>query len=548
MSWKHGKAADRSARTRLTLWAVLSAALFLGACSHQGAGGGDAPDSVAAGGERNAGARAATLPGVKIGSNKSFAKVTYKPAVKVIEESGFAKTLAGASKDGTGLVFHDAPADIRALKAGDVLLIKNQLARKVLATQTDGEDTYVATAKAMITDLVNEGQIHIDAPLVFSRAAAPPSARASQGAPDLLSLLIPNAEAQSAEALVQKQMENSEYKDQLKTAVQQAILANWSLTQFQYSASDGLLNFTLALAKNYQGFIGKVAASGFINNFDFWSDISVSRGLVNTIGAGLKNLSGKLHFDWEIAKQTPGGWGQEDLVKLPGALSVPLGTYLYGLPLSLEVSSALVIHPALTGGNEISTGGFTITLAGQMSTSISSGGAVDQGSSIDQTFQITNDSGLSAVAPNAMVIAYAAPRVELSIDAFGSYKEQLGKLADTLTSKFASTLDAVQAGAAKVASSLAPGVDTGLNKIKAQNVLQSKADVYAQLVSTEGTVHSASITMVPCSKKWISFEGVVGTAADIAGLTPNAKRSAVVFQKRYDKADPPSNFCEKVGD
>jgi hypothetical protein len=548
MSSNNGKAADRSARTRLTPWAVLSAALLLGACSHQGAGGGDAAGSVAAGGERNAGARAATLPGVKIGSNKSFAKVTYKPAVKVIEESGFAKTLAGASKDGTGLVFHDAPADIRALKAGDVLLIKNQLARKVLATQTDGKDTYVATAKAMITDLVNEGQIHIDAPLVFSRAAAPSSARASQAAPDLLSLLIPNAEAQSAEALVQKQMENSEYKDQLKTAVQQAILADWSLTQFQYSASDGLLNFTLALAKNYQGFIGKVAASGFINNFDFWSDISVSRGLVNTIGAGLKNLSGKLHFDWEIAKQTPGGWGQEDLVKLPGALSVPLGTYLYGLPLSLEVSSALVIHPALTGGNEISTGGFTITLAGQMSTSISSGGAVDQGSSIDQTFQITNDSGLSAVAPNAMVIAYAAPRVELSIDAFGSYKEQLGKLADTLTSKFASTLDAVQAGAAKVASSLAPGVDTGLNKIKAQNVLQSKADVYAQLVSTEGTVHSASITMVPCSKKWISFEGVVGTAADIAGLTPNAKRSAVVFQKRYDKADPPSNFCEKVGE
>ena len=547
MKWNKSEARYGNTGTRLALGAALSAALFLGACSHHGTGN-EASAVATAGPSASDGARAPTLRGVRIAPNKSFAKVTYKAAGKLIEESGFAKALAGASKDRSALAFHNAPADIRALQAGDVLLIKNQLARRILAIQSDAEDTYVATAPAMISDLIAEGAIHIDAPLVFSRAAAPAGGRGAPSGVDLLNLLIPGANAQSAEALTEKQMEDQEYKYQLKTALQSAILADWKLTQFQFSTADGLLNFTLALAKNYQGFIGQVAASGFINNFNFWSDISVSRGLVNTISAGIKNLSGKLHFDWEIAKQTPGGWGQQDLVKLPGALSIPLGAYLYGLPLSLEVSSALVIHPALTGGKEVSTGVFTITLGGQMSASVSSGGAVDQGSSINQTFQITNDSGLSAVAPNAMVIAYAAPRVELSVDAFGSYNQQLGKLADTLTSKFASGIDLVQAAAAKVANNLAPGVDTGLNKIKAQNVLQSKADVYAQLVSTEGTVHSATITMVPCSRKWISFEGVVGTAADIAGLTPNAKRSAVVFQKRYDKADPPSNFCEKVGE
>ncbi len=537
----------RHAAGRLARVAAMSAALAAGACSQHG--GSDSASTVPqGGGGAGDGARAATLPGVTIGPNKSFAKVSYKPAVKPIEESGFARTLAGASKDGSALVFHNAPADIRALKGGDVLLIKNQLARRVLATQAEGEDTYVATAPAMITDLVADGEIHIDAPLVFRRAAPRVSVRREMPALDLLTLLIPAAHAQSAESLIEQQMEDKETKYQLRMALQTAILADWKLTQFRYSAADGLLNFTLALAKDYQGFVGKVAASGFINNFNFWSDISVSRGLVNTIGAGIRNLSGTLHFDWEIAKQTPGGWGQADLVKLPGALSLPLGAYLYGLPLSLEVSSALVIHPALTGGKEVSTGGFTITMGGRMSTSISSTGAVDQGSSFDETFQITNDTGLSAVAPNAMVIAYAAPRVELAIDAFGSYNQQLGTLEETLTSKFASGLDAVQAAAAKIMNSVAPGVDTGLNKIKTQNVLQSKADVYAQLVSTEGAVHSATISMLPCSKKWISFEGVVGTAADIAGLTPNAKRSAVVFQKRYDQADPPSSFCEKVGE
>jgi hypothetical protein len=80
------------------------------------------------------------------------------------------------------------------------------------------------------------------------------------------------------------------------------------------------------------------------------------------------------------------------------------------------------------------------------------------------------------------------------------------------------------------------------------NVLKSKADVYAQLVSTEGAVHAPTISMVPCSKKWIEFSAQVGTAADIAGMTPNAKRSTTVFSKKYSKADPPSNFCEKVGE
>ena len=91
----------------------------------------------------------------------------------------------GASKDGSALVFHNAPADIRALKGGDVLLIKNQLARRVLATQAEGEDTYVATAPAMITDLVADGEIHIDAPLVFRRAAPRVSVRREMPALDL---------------------------------------------------------------------------------------------------------------------------------------------------------------------------------------------------------------------------------------------------------------------------------------------------------------------------------------------------------------------------
>ncbi len=515
--------------TAVSALSIMVAAIAMAACKRAG--------SPATAG--SSGAATAASAGVMVGPNHSFAHVTYRPEVKTIEESGFASTLSVATPDGLGLVFHNAPADIRALKAGDVLMIKNQLARKVVGAETDGQDTYVATAPAGIADLVADGEINVEAPLRFSKAQLRTSERPASLGPNPLSLFVSDAYAQSPEATKEQQMEEEEYKKQMKDALKDAILADWKIDELQYTTADGIFNFNLVLAKDYQGFIGKVGAKGFVNNFDFLSDINVKSGLISSISAGLKNVSGQMNFNWEVAKQTNGGWSQEDLVKLPGALSVPLSSLVGGIPLSLEVSSALVIHPALTGGKEITIGGFTITMGGRMNAQITSQGAADQGSAMDETIAITNDGGLTAVAPNAMVVAYAAPRVELSVDAFGSYKETLGKLA--------TRLDQMQQGAATILGKLMPGVQTGLNTVKASNVLKSSADVYAQLISTEGTVHSSAISMIPCSKKWISFEGVVGTAADIAGLTPNAKRSAVVFQKRYDKADPPSNFCEKVG-
>lgn len=483
---------------------------------------------------------APTDRGVTVAANHSFAHVTYRPEVKEIEESGFATTLAAATPDGFGLVFHHAPADIRALKSGDVLMIKNQLARKVLGAETDGDDTYIATAAATIPDLVADGEINVEAPLRFSRRQFRTSERARPLGPNLLGLFVSDAYAQSPEATKLSQMEEEEYAKQLKDAAKDAILADWKLDQLQYATGDGAFDFNLVLAKDVQGFVGKVGAKGHVNNFDFLSDINVKSGMISSITAALKNVSGQMNFNWEIAKESSGGWSQEDMVKLPGALSVDLSPFVEGIPLSLEVSSALVIHPALTGGKQISVGGFTVAMGGRMNAQITSQGAVDQGSSMDQaTLEVTNDGGLTAVAPDAMVIAYAAPRIELSVSAFGTYKETVSKLA--------TRLDQMQQGAAAIFGKLMPGVQTGLGTVKASDVLKSHADVYAQLISTEGTVHSPATAMLPCSRQWISFEGNVGTAADIAGLTPNAKRSVTVFQKRYDKATPPSNYCEKVG-
>jgi hypothetical protein len=524
--------------------AVVVLAATLTACSrHEAAGGNTAASASADGASLEHGQ---VSPGVVFGANKTFAKVTYRPEVRTIESAEFRSSLVAVSPDGHVFVFHQPPAEIHALKAGDVLLIRNQLARKVLGAADDGEETYVVTDVAMIADVVQDGEISVDVPLIFSgpKAAAVPLPRHS--APDLLGLLVRSAYAQGAldpAEVIRKNAEQQGTQDALKNLVKGLVVSGWTVAQLQGAGQGDAYNYSVVLVKNFQGFVGKVAASGFINNFRFWSRINVSGGLISSIRTGVDHMTGKLHFDWEVAKGTPGAWNLQDPVKLPGTLSVPLGPLLGGLPLTLEMSSAILIHPALTGGSQIQTGGFTITLNGGLNGSIASGGAVDEGSSIDQTFQITNDAGISAVAPDAMVIAYAAPRFELQLSPFGDIGKQIASAVESYQKYESKALAIVN----RFAPSLADAWKN-MNVLKQiSNVVKSNADVYAQLVSTEGVVHAPTISMVPCSKKWLEFSAQIGTAANIAGMTPNAKRSTTVFAKKYERADPPSNFCEKVG-
>jgi hypothetical protein len=254
-------------------------------------------------------------------------------------------------------------------------------------------------------------------------------------------------------------------------------------------------------------------------------------------------MKGKIQFDWEIGKQTPGVWAKEDRVKLPGGISVPLAPFLGGMPLTLDVSAALLIHPALTGGNEFSKGGFTITWdGGGGGFSSASGGAVGsgQGSSINLTYQVTEDQNISPVAPNAMVISYCAPRIELRLDVLGPFASSLstaGSMIDKAVGLLAKYLPQ---------SVLSAAANSPLSKMTASNVLASNADVYVQFIATEGVTHSASVTLAPCSKQQIKFSGQGGISSQLFGLTDSAKKTTDLFTKEYTRWDPGSDFCKKV--
>jgi hypothetical protein len=82
-----------------------------------------------------------------------LSEVTPRPAVKAMETNEALETLRGQSSDGFGFVFDPRNEKARALKPGDVLLIKGLLARKVIATDTTKDGVVVLTKGASIADV-----------------------------------------------------------------------------------------------------------------------------------------------------------------------------------------------------------------------------------------------------------------------------------------------------------------------------------------------------------------------------------------------------------
>jgi len=306
------------------------------------------------------------------------------------------------------------------------------------------------------------------------------------------------------------------------------------------------------LQKDVGGFVARISVLGNITNFEFatyldWSTIKATGGkyIGPSIASSVKNMQGNLKFDWEIGKQTPGVWATEDRVALPGGISVPLAPILEGMPLTLDVSSALLIHPALTGGNEFSRGGFTVQwggsgMGGGFSTE-STGAVTDDGANINMTFGITDDMNISPVAPNAMVISYCAPRIELRLDI-------LGPFADSVSGIVGSAIDTA-VGILK--SYLAPSIQAAianspLSKMTVSNVLSSNADVFVQFITTEGVTHSSNVTLAPCTKQKIKFDGEGGLGAQLFGMTDGANTTTDIFTKTYTHWVPDTPFCRGV--
>ena len=154
------------------------------------------------------------------------------------------------------------------------------------------------------------------------------------------------------------------------------------------------------------------------------------------------------------------------------------------------------------------------------------------------TFKIDEDQSISPIAPNAMVIAFCVPRVEL-------------KLGATWSDKFSHATAAVDKALSYLKSKLPASIQNAINnsplsKMSVTNALASSADLFVQVIHTEGVTHASNITPAPCSKIQLKVTGQWGGDATLFDLVPGASGTRDLFTKTFTRWNPASDFCKSV--
>jgi hypothetical protein len=255
------------------------------------------------------------------------------------------------------------------------------------------------------------------------------------------------------------------------------------------------------------------------------------------------NLSGRMNFDWQVAKDTGGVMAEESRIKLPGAIEVPLSEFLDGLPMYLEVSGAILIHPAITGGKEITRGHFQITYDGSQHFTVKSGG-VNADGNISGDIQLGDHQELSPTAPLGMLVAFAAPRVELSLGLNKIYDASDIKKAADYVDKISDIVAKHLLNPQQYANYQQNGMHLG-DVFK--NALSTDGAAYFQMVGTSASSYTGMSAISPCARFDLILVAQVGASAEVWGKSVGTV-SKEVFKKSMTRVDPPGmRLCENIG-
>jgi len=475
------------------------------------------------------------------------AHVQYQSNVKVMEQSEGEAAIIGQSSNGAALLFNGANTQTRQLRAGDVLLVKGLLARKVLAVETESERTLVLTQQATIPEVIEEGTIDVTAPVRFGSLS---EERDTTGPPvfsqpyQWIRPASVHAQIGDAASLNKSEANGSKdaYGNMVKGAVS-SVFEGWDTT-FKATPADGKLNLDLTLTKNVGDFAAKITGQGYIANFQFRSGIGVQQSTMQKLEAEVKNINGVMNFQWEVAKKSPGPHSEDDRIKLPAAVTIPLAQYLGGMPLFLEISSAIIIKPEIAGA-ELSKGSFRIVYNGYQGFQAKEGN-IDGNGNITGNIEFSEPINIAPAAPMGLVVAFAAPRIELSfgvskvfkMDGIKEAAEKVDALADQVAKKL---LDSDQYEAFKNG----PMGRFQLAKA-AENALQSDAAAYFEMVTSSGMSYSGMSVLTPCSRQDITLLGVVGASAQAFGESVGESHKEI-FKKQLTKIDPPgTKLCKDL--
>lgn len=256
-----------------------------------------------------------------------------------------------------------------------------------------------------------------------------------------------------------------------------------------------------------------VVSDSSLQNFDFHNS----------------GMNAEANLVWTVSKEKPGAATGEEDIRLPTSFSVPL--VIGGIPFSLELGEAVMFKPGFTSGGELAKGGFKVQMNGDNGLKWSGADATDDSNSKGDG-SIEDHGGVAPVAPFAILIAVAAPRIELSTGPEAAFEELAHIVPTTLAERLASAASAL--GKTSLGHWLGQA---------AVNTLKAKGAAHVQLItSTSATIGSAT-ALIPCQRTQLVMTGNAGVGAEFFKLLKKQYEVDFVRKETFVLA-PPIKGCQ----
>ncbi len=505
---------------RVMLFAAGLLGLFAGGCSHGTSSGGVSPavssSTTSSPGTSSNESLGGPWSGYEQAANYAnqhgtvVYQVTYQPNAVVFDEGQTEQALKDISPDGVTYTL-DAGSPIAAkLKAGSVLFLYGIAIRKVTAVQTRGANLLVSTTDGDITDAIRQGHISWQVPMDFSVGAEP-----ELPTPD--HALLEDLFATRAAA------DESLFSELGKLSFEGSVgPVEWELL---FAPAGDRVNIEMdAKMANCCG-AWEAKGEGYVQTVTDIGEIDINNGQIANMGAAVSGMQGHMDFEWQAQTKSPGvaSLNQSFKVKIPGAsIEVPL--IIGPLPFVFEVSAALIVHPAFTAKNEITSGKFTVDYNGKEGFKYTAGAPESEGS-VEGTDTIDHSTSIFGATAMGLVAALELPRFEI---AFATMSPSNMGLASGFSASNAAARERYGFGQS-LANTGAPGSSSfapvayklkNLAHFIEEVAIPVKPYFYFDFVTSTGTftngvMTSSLVGMEPCQRAQITVSANVGVGAKL---------------------------------
>jgi hypothetical protein len=487
-------------------------------------------DSSKSGAKSSGGATSSGAPKSSDGAKAkgSVTGLVLAPGVVQMEGREGLAALKQINKTGDLLLFDGKNSTIASLKPGSVLLIKGLLAKKVLAVQEDDGDIGVLTEPAAVTDVIQDGHLTYDYPVRFAAGGIVNTALAD----------IPDDSWFAGGMFVKSAYASPppDAADAPSTAISKTFdVKGWTVEVSGTPEADKI-KLRVKATKAGNGFSATVVGDGYLQNFDAGGDLTVEHGKVEQLEMINRKLNGTMNFTWSVKLDVADRPLQSVKIDIPVVVNIPLAPVLGGLPFFIAIDGAVLIKPGFGGAEEISYGEFRITYDGTQRFKIHEG-TVDPEGNVSGTIELMKWGNLTKVAPIGMVVAFAAPKIELT---FG-----LSKALKTL-----GDFDAPAAKADKLFDFLGRKVlgNDAMDKLKDVNIEKAldmikgnEASAYFELISSSGT-SAGTLSWGACEQTDVYISATVNASAKLMGQSAG-EANKELWKKHLHASRPAEMNC-----